>query len=133
MFVIEGMPEEKLFGVFVILEDGLACAKKNGYVEVEVIEYDPDTELYQDPFVVKLKEDGAWMLAPEMEEIMDTAQAINDMADCLRRYANELDLIAKKLRSTRDLQYAAEAANCIENCVINLRLSRVVSRALKEK
>ena len=69
-----------------------------------------------------------------MEEInvVPTAAAINEIADTMRMYADELDMIATSMLERNDLTYAAEAMQAVKNCYNNLRTDLLVTRPLRE-
>jgi len=65
-------------------------------------------------------------------DVEPTAQIIDDMADRMRKYAEDLTKIAASMREKKDLNYAAEATNTVCNCIQNLRLDLLVTRPIRE-
>lgn len=60
-----------------------------------------------------------------------TAEVIEEMAGVLEARANDLRNLAKSMRETNDLGYAAEAVSVIKNLTSNLRLDLLVTRPLR--
>lgn len=61
-----------------------------------------------------------------------TAEVIDTMAKQLRDFADELDRIARSMRDSGDITYAAEAMNNIQNIPMNLRTDLLVTRPIRE-
>ena len=61
-----------------------------------------------------------------------TALQIEDMAYRLREYADKLMATARSMRDKQELEYAADAANHVANCIMNLRLDVLIARPIRE-
>ena len=64
-------------------------------------------------------------------DIETTTQTVTDMANTMRQFAEELDRIAERMNESRDISHAGEAANCVTNCFLNLRLDLLVVRPMR--
>lgn len=65
-------------------------------------------------------------------DIKLTAEAIDEMAESLEHYANELRRNAKSMRKHNDIAYAGEAIQTIKNCFGSLRIDLLVVRPIRE-
>lgn len=64
--------------------------------------------------------------------IEPTAEVIDQMAEEMRNYADQLDNLARRMRAANDITYAAEAIGIATNAMNNLRLDLLVTRPLRE-
>jgi len=65
-------------------------------------------------------------------DIKPTADAIEENARILRRYADELDRIACRMMDKQDISYPANALQAIANCFGDLRLDLLATRPIRE-
>lgn len=61
-----------------------------------------------------------------------TAQRIDEMAVNALRLSKDLEYLAKQMRATENLDYAADVVNCVVNAFSNLRLDLMVTRPIRE-
>ncbi len=61
-------------------------------------------------------------------DVKPTVETIENIADRMRRYADNLNRIAQTMQKTNNLEYASEAMQEIKNCFANLRTDLLVSR-----
>jgi hypothetical protein len=64
-------------------------------------------------------------------DVEPTAQAIIDAADYLRSIESKLRHTADRMRETKDITYASEAANAIANILPNMRIDLLVTRPIR--
>ena len=65
-------------------------------------------------------------------DVEPTAQAIEDIANNLLHFANELQRTANSMRERKDISYAGEAQQAVKNCFANCRTDLLVIRPIRE-
>ena len=60
------------------------------------------------------------------------AEVMKNMAEQLRRAADELDRTNNTMMERQDITYAGEAMQVIKNCFFNLRLDLLITRPIRE-
>lgn len=68
----------------------------------------------------------------EKINVESTAGVIDEMANKLRQYANNLDRYATSMRDNQDITYASEVMNEIVGLFNNLRIDLLVTRPIRE-
>ena len=65
-------------------------------------------------------------------DVEPTAEVIDKMAKQLKDYGVDLERIARIMRDSGDITYAAEAINAIQNIGTTLRTDLLVTRPIRE-
>jgi hypothetical protein len=63
--------------------------------------------------------------------VTNTAVLLDEMASKMRSAADEMESLAKRMKTENDITLAAEGANVISNLFPNLRLDLLVSRPIR--
>ena len=65
-------------------------------------------------------------------DVKPTVEKIKEMAEIIRKYADEIENHGKVMQRTGDLTYAAEVVNAFTAMIVNSRLDLMVTRPLRE-
>lgn len=65
-------------------------------------------------------------------DVKPTVEKIKEMAETIRKYADEIENHGKVMQRTGDLTYAAEVLSAFTAMIINARLDLMVVRPLRE-